>query len=343
MTQILRALSEIRSSSCSVRSRPLIHITSNNDKIELYQDTFQNHVLEIQELESRLVNWSMPEIKLKEIYKISTFDYHSKKIIHIVESSRSICNKNETINLLVIKLLENHHKEGYRYIHLGLIQIAIKPLHKLGFNTPILLVLRDTRIKYFHNSTIVIVEYNLNDGPVYFNCHPNYSMSLSDEFTKNSLVVYVQGLGDTFNLGVSNIDVISRITCKVSNINYNFKSLRSTPRNETYIIEANHSKSNVITPKILIASDIINKFPQEWILQDVVKSEKIEVRSIRDVIQDLDRSVKIRMNRSQSFCYNQSSSIGFAPSVRHSVDSTIRVNLARVNFALIVPPQSLYS
>ncbi|KAI5425851.1 hypothetical protein KIW84_031613 [Lathyrus oleraceus] len=69
-------------------------------------------------------------------------------------------------------------------------------------------------------------------------------------------------------------------------------------------------RSNVMTPKILTASDIIDKFPQEWILQDVVKSGKIEAKSIRDVIQDINGSVRIQMNMSQSFRYNQSSSIG---------------------------------
>ncbi|KAI5400912.1 hypothetical protein KIW84_065669 [Lathyrus oleraceus] len=167
-------------------------------------------------------------------------------------------------------------------------------------------------------------------------------MSLADEFTKNSLVIYVQGLSDNFNPGVANIDVISRIAYKVSNVNYDFKSLKTTPRNETCIIEANLSRSNVMTPKILTASDIIEKFPQEWILQDVVKSEKIEARTIRDVIQDIDGSVRIRMNRSQSYRYHQSSCIGSTSSARHSVDSTIRVNLAGVNFAPTIP-QPLYS
>lgn len=41
-------------------------------------------------MESRLVNWSILRIKLKEIYKISTFDSHSKKIIHTIESIKII-------------------------------------------------------------------------------------------------------------------------------------------------------------------------------------------------------------------------------------------------------------
>lgn len=87
-----------------------------------------------------------------------------------------------------------------------------------------MLVLRDN-IKDFHNSIIAIVESNLNDDPVYFNCHSNYSMSLADEFSKNSLVIYVHGLSDNFNPGVDNIDVMGRITYKVFNVTYDFQSL----------------------------------------------------------------------------------------------------------------------
>ncbi|XP_050915491.1 uncharacterized protein LOC127130545 [Lathyrus oleraceus] len=258
MSQIIKALSELGCSSHSnINSRTLVPATLNNDRFELDQDTFLNQELEIQEMENRLVNWFMPKIKLKEIYKMNTFDFYSKNIIHTTESAKSIFNKHEIINLLNRKLLENHVREGYRYIHLGLIQIAIKHLHKIGLNTHILLVLCDTRIKDFHNSTIAIVESNLNDGPIYFNCHPNYSIILTDEFTKNSHVIYVQGLSDTFNFGVTNIYVISRITYKV-----NFKSLKIIHRNETRIIEANLSRSNVMTPKILTAFNVIDKFPQ---------------------------------------------------------------------------------
>lgn len=66
-------------------------------------------------------------------------------------------------------------------------------------------------------------------------------MSLTDEFTKNSLVIYVQGLSDIFNPGVSKIDVIIRIIYKVYNANYNFKFIKTTPRNETCIVEINLS------------------------------------------------------------------------------------------------------
>ncbi|KAK2414332.1 hypothetical protein QL285_036935 [Trifolium repens] len=185
-----------------------------------------------------------------------------------------------------------------------------------------------------------MLESNLNDGPVYFNCYPNYSMSLGDEVTSSSLVICVQHQNDNFTEGISNVDIITRITYKVTNVNYNYKSLRSTPRNETCIIEANLKKSSIITPKILTISELKEKIPEEWIIENATQPEKLESRSIRDIITDQDGNIRIRMNRSQSFRYNQSPSIG-SSSARRSVDSTIRLNLAGVNFAPTIP-QPIY-
>ncbi|KAK2368464.1 hypothetical protein QL285_081657 [Trifolium repens] len=185
-----------------------------------------------------------------------------------------------------------------------------------------------------------MLESNLNDGPVYFNCYPNYSMSLGDEITSSSLVICVQHQNDNFTEGISNVDIITRITYKVTNVNYNYKSLRSTSRNETCIIEANLKKSSIITPKILTISELKEKIPEEWIIENATQPEKLETRSIRDIITDQNGNIRIRMNRSQSFRYNQSPNIG-SSSARHSVDSTIRLNLAGVNFTPTIP-QPIY-
>ncbi|KAK2428017.1 hypothetical protein QL285_026560 [Trifolium repens] len=340
MSRILnRAWSSVSGRS-SRSNRTLVPPTSSDTEATLNQDTFQNQELEVQEMENKLINWNMPEIKLNEVYKISTFDFKSQKIIHTLEQARNVKNKQETFTLLDKKLLDQHYKNGFRYIHLGLVQVAVKPLHKLGLNSPILLILRDSRIRDFHDSVIAMLESNLNDGPVYFNCYPNYSMSLGDEITSSSLVICVQHQNDNFTEGISNVDIITRITYKVTNVNYNYKSLRSTPRNETCIIEANLKKSSIITPKILTISELKEKIPEEWVIENTMQPEKLESRSIRDIITDQDGNIRIRMNRSQSFRYNQSPSIG-SSSARHSVDSTIRLNLAGVNFAPNIP-QPIY-
>lgn len=58
---------------------------------------------------------------------------------------------------------------------------------------------------------------------------------------------------------------------KISYLYSRFKLIKNIPKNETCIIETNLSRyNNIMTPKILTTSDIINKFSREWILQDVL-------------------------------------------------------------------------
>jgi hypothetical protein len=109
-------------------------------------------------------------------------NFRAHSITQTIESSKSITHQRETINLLNEKLLEEHIKQGFRYIHLGLIQVAVKPLHKLGLNTPILLVLRDSRIKTFPESIIAIYIYIYIDA--------NYCISNMNQHVINCIYVH---------------------------------------------------------------------------------------------------------------------------------------------------------
>ena len=63
----------------------------------------------------------------------------------------------------------------HQYMHIGLIQIAVKPLTRKGLNTSILACLRDQRHNDFEDSLLGIVETSLTNGPIYFDCFPNFS------------------------------------------------------------------------------------------------------------------------------------------------------------------------
>ena len=71
-------------------------------------------------------------------------------------------------------------KKHYNYLHVGLIQVAAKPLHRLGIDTPILIVLRDIRASTFKDSILVCLQLNLHNGPIYFNCYPDFVVSLDN-------------------------------------------------------------------------------------------------------------------------------------------------------------------
>ena len=87
------------------------------------------------------------------------------------------------------------HKSKYKYMNIGLIQVAIKPLTRIGLNTSCLSYVRDKRHESFRDSLIGTVEASLHDGPAFFNCFPNFTISLHDPgaFEAITLGIHTKG------------------------------------------------------------------------------------------------------------------------------------------------------
>ena len=60
------------------------------------------------------------------------------------------------------------YKRDYNFIHFGMIQVAAKPLIRIGLNISIVICLRDNKHLDYRDSIIGAVQAGLNDGPVYF-------------------------------------------------------------------------------------------------------------------------------------------------------------------------------
>jgi len=71
--------------------------------------------------------------------------------------------------------LDQHIKGGYKFIYLGLIQVVGKQNYRLRVVKPILIILRDIRLKMFTDSIIVILKINLHYDHVFFYCNPKFS------------------------------------------------------------------------------------------------------------------------------------------------------------------------
>ena len=83
----------------------------------------------------------------------------------------------------------NHHRKKFNYIHIGLVQVAIKPLFRLGLDIPVFTCLRDARSINFTDSILSMIDSNLANGPIYFNCFPNFSMNINDPSILSSLTL----------------------------------------------------------------------------------------------------------------------------------------------------------
>ena len=74
----------------------------------------------------------MPKQNIKELYKVGTFEFKKDYRIKISENTHSIGSETETIELLDPKDLEQIQREKFKILHIGAIQVAAKPLTRLG-------------------------------------------------------------------------------------------------------------------------------------------------------------------------------------------------------------------
>ncbi|KNA17889.1 hypothetical protein SOVF_075820 [Spinacia oleracea] len=141
----------------------------------------------------RVDDWKFPKIPVNQVYKKKMFRIFTSYAVREVENTVTLREheQNVTIHLLSERFLKGFIKKKHRYMHLGLVQIAIKPLQRDGLKAPIVICLRDSRQREFHNSLLSLVETDLSQGPFYFNCFPSFSFSLTDTYFSNVLILKV--------------------------------------------------------------------------------------------------------------------------------------------------------
>lgn len=126
---------------------------------------------------------------LKDILNVK-LDY----IIQIVEETLPLIGKSLDINLLSQSFI-GLYSEKYNYLHISLVQIAIKPLTREGLNNSILLSMIDKRYKKFSDSLLRVVETFLSSGHIYFNYFLNFSAYIKDNNIQRVLKVDIKTHG----------------------------------------------------------------------------------------------------------------------------------------------------
>ena len=130
--------------------------------------------------------------------------------IKTIERTYSLFNEYETIQLFSIDSI-NRHREKYVFLHVGLVWVAIKPLTREVLNTSVLLCLRDDKHLRFNDSLLGMMETSLHNGPIYFNCYPNFALSLSDRNIMDALTLNIKTDGYYMKEGLEPLAIIYRI------------------------------------------------------------------------------------------------------------------------------------
>ena len=153
---------------------------------------------ELSDTDLKLGDWNIPKIPLNHIYKSSwslkkvfKTDYHFKTI----EQVYGINKEYETCYFLTPSALLTHRKEGHNYLHIGLVQVEVKPLIRKGLNCSILMALRDTRHIRFDDSLLGTIETSLSCGPVHFDYFPDFTVCLHDSHIMKTLNLNIKTQG----------------------------------------------------------------------------------------------------------------------------------------------------
>ena len=194
---------------------------------------------EVPGLDLKLGEWNLPKVPIKNFYKTSTWNFNSFKTdfhVRTIEQVYGINKEYETCYLFSEDKIKEHRKKGFNFIHIGLVQIGVKPLIRSGLNNSVLLALRDTRHIRFDDSLLGTIQASLSNGPVHFDCFPNFTVYIHDENVLQALTLNIKTHGTFVTQGTSQIALIYRVYYKCIKTNMNVGALDRKKIGETLLI-----------------------------------------------------------------------------------------------------------
>ncbi|KAH0665126.1 hypothetical protein KY285_026332 [Solanum tuberosum] len=105
---------------------------------------------------------------------------------------------------------------------------------------------------------------NLADGPVYFNCYPNFSVDINDPNVIDSLTLNVKTKNLNSKINTREIAIIYRVYYRLMKTHLAPKARHTSIRGETMLMEANHEHSSIFVPRTLQWKDILSS--NDWYL-----------------------------------------------------------------------------
>ena len=283
----------------------------------------------------------MPKQNIKELYKIGTFEFKKDYRIKISENAHSIGSETETIELLDLKDLEQIQKEKFKILHIGAIQVAVKPLTRLGLDKPICICLRDARHNQFQDALLGLMQANTSFGPVYFTCYPNLELDcMNDKSIHKALTLNIQTQNYDMDPRSRNILIVYRVYYKVMTSVVNPNCLLSSPKDQTLIWQANEKNSTVIIPKPIPWECLTQS--NEWNFKQLLAPKPIEQPKLLSITEDGQGNVQINFEpRKENLTrsYSARSSNSFleirTPARRSNVQSNL--NLEEVDYSSTIP------
>lgn len=239
-----------------------------------------------------LNKWTIPHINPRVIYQIGSFDnfLNWKQVVKTTEEAVSVSNEEMIIKLLNLSDLVRYKKD-YNFIHVGLVQVAFKPLTLQGLPESFIAVLRDARNLNWKQSLMGIIETSLAHGPVYFDVYPDLHLSLSDQNIDDALTLYVKTHGYNYAQGSEIICICYRIYYRLlTTMNARCKRINKQ-NNETILIETNYGKSNISIRRPVKWEEIT--FPENWVINKAIKKQPQIKHKLNKLIETPEGNIEI--------------------------------------------------
>ena len=153
---------------------------------------------ELLDVDLKLGDWYILKVPTHQIYKSSwSLKKAFKTDCHVktIEQVYGINKEYETCYLLSPSTLLVHRKDGHNYLHIGLVQVGVKPLIREGLNCSILMALKDTRHIRFYDSLLGTIQTSLSCGPVHLDYFPNFTVSFHDRHIMKALTLNIKTQG----------------------------------------------------------------------------------------------------------------------------------------------------
>ncbi|KAL7230218.1 hypothetical protein ACSBR2_008683 [Camellia fascicularis] len=109
------------------------------------------------------------------------------------------------------------------------------------------------------------MESDLHQGPVHFNCFPDFTLSLSDPHLLKAPTLNIQIYGEFIDMldGAQSIALTYCIYYKCIKTNLNVYALDRSPKDKILLIQSNTANANIEVPKTILWKDIT--LPEKWL------------------------------------------------------------------------------
>ncbi|KAH9742480.1 hypothetical protein KPL70_002960 [Citrus sinensis] len=292
--------------------------SSSSGKTSASKHVVSSEEFFIENFDKAIDCWELPKISKEKIYKTKKLDFlKNDYIIKTEERDITLSNPFETIHLFSEHSLKKLKEKNFNYVHIGLIQVGIKPLTKEGLDTSILAVLRDGRFISFNDSLLSSIESSLCKGPISFDCYPNITISLKDKNILKSMILQIKTHNYNMIEGSIPVALIFKISYKAMITAFSTQHKFQSKRDETLLLQTDLSRANTVIPKPIQWKDV--HLPEEWILEGAAPPaipKQLEPNTeLQNMTQYSDGKVKLSFRRSTSSRFSNRTSCSSIPSL----------------------------